>query len=367
MCEVKADTIIIEDGSLVLKNIINPRRATFNVVCEDGEIKGEVLCGRGNFKKPSWNRNFWKRSCRGQGTEAPTEPPTVPPTEFAPLSNSITPGLQTCSEAENFPELTSLSSEEKIVGGVEAGDNAWPWIAHLSLQDEENDAWWYSCGGSVIANRWVMSAAHCCEGIQTIYARFGDLHRWGWDSNEYELQATAWFNHPEYGSRAADGDSQNNDVCLIKFNNDIIASDPDNQVRPVCLPKADKEHGAGCWVAGWGTTSSGGSSSATLLSVGVNILSAEYCVANSYFSSLQADDICASKPDIDGDGKTDPGSDACQGDSGGPLVCPVDGKATLMGVVSRGQGCAWEGWPGLYTSAFTTDSWVRQTVAANGL
>ena len=82
---------------------------------------------------------------------------------------------------------------------------------------------------------------------------------------------------------------------------------------------------------------------------------------------LAEDDICAAKPDLDGDGKTDEGSDACQGDSGGPLICPVDGKATLVGVVSRGYGCAWKGYPGLYTSLTSTYDWVRNKILSEGL
>ena len=81
-------------------------------------------------------------------------------------------------------------------------------------------------------------------------------------------------------------------------------------------------------------------------------------------SPLKPDDICAGKPDLDGNGLTDGGIDSCQGDSGGPLVCDVNGAATLVGVVSRGVGCGDEGFPGLYT-AVHTDNWIAETIAAN--
>ena len=83
-------------------------------------------------------------------------------------------------------------------------------------------------------------------------------------------------------------------------------------------------------------------------------------------NSLLPDDICASKPDLDGDGFVDAGSDACHGDSGGPLICPVDGKATIVGVVSRGYGCAWKGYPGIYTSAFQLRFWIRKFIERYG-
>ena len=42
------------------------------------------------------------------------------------------------------------------------------------------------------------------------------------------------------------------------------------------------------------------------------------------------------------------GQDTCQGDSGGPLWVEEDGKAVLVGLVSRGRGCAKQNYPGIY-------------------
>jgi secreted trypsin-like serine protease len=117
-------------------------------------------------------------------------------------------------------------------------------------------------------------------------------------------------------------------------------------------------------VAGWGTLASNGNSPDLLQSVGVNIMDHAYCQANSNNGPLMPDDICAGAPDNDGNNLTDGGIDSCQGDSGGPLICDVNGAATLVGVVSRGVGCADEGFPGLYT-AVHTDDWIATTIANN--
>ena len=94
-------------------------------------------------------------------------------------------------------------------------------------------------------------------------------------------------------------------------------------------------------------------------------MSQDYCKAKSNISFLVADDICAGIPDLNDDGSTDGGKDSCQGDSGGPLICPINGRATLSGVVSRGTGCAWQGFPGIYSSVFVAKSWIQETIANN--
>lgn len=73
-------------------------------------------------------------------------------------------------------------------------------------------------------------------------------------------------------------------------------------------------------------------------------------------------EFCAGIPDLDGNGKVDGGIDACSGDSGGPLVCDVNGEATLIGIVSRGTGCALEDHPGLYTTVTDYVDWAKEMI-----
>ena len=67
-------------------------------------------------------------------------------------------------------------------------------------------------------------------------------------------------------------------------------------------------------------------------------------------------------PDFNEDGTTDGGKDACQGDSGGPLVCAEDGKPVLYGVVSWGNGCAGEDFPGLYADVNAFKGWILENM-----
>jgi len=232
-------------------------------------------------------------------------------------------------------------------------------MARLFLKENIGDNSGWACGGSIINNNWIVTAAHCCEGIAEVDATMNDASKGTFEPDEFTLTSTQLFNHPLYND-FADGNGSNMDLCLIKFSGSLIQSG----TAAACLSTAMPAHGKACWVAGWGTLSSGGSSPDLLQSVGVNIMDHDYCLANSNNSPPMPDDICAGMPDIDGDGTTDGGVDSCQGDSGGPLICDVNGEATLVGVVSRGIGCADVGHPGIYT-AVHTDNWIATTIANN--
>lgn len=96
-----------------------------------------------------------------------------------------------------------------------------------------------------------------------------------------------------------------------------------------------------------------------LKSAGVNIMSPDYTEQFASVGRGQADEFFAGRPDCDGNGHTDSGTDSCQNDSGGPLVCAVDGKAVITGIVSRGHECARESFPGIYGEVFDYLSWIN--------
>ena len=57
--------------------------------------------------------------------------------------------------------VSNRSKQERIVGGTEAKQNEFPWQAWLLIS--LGNGRFYSCGGSLISNQWILTAAHCVD------------------------------------------------------------------------------------------------------------------------------------------------------------------------------------------------------------
>lgn len=75
------------------------------------------------------------------------------PTTSAP---SLPPRLLTPVEGCGF----SNASHNRVVGGVDAQKNAWPWMTLLGYENTLGEIGW-KCGGTLITKRHVLTAAHC--------------------------------------------------------------------------------------------------------------------------------------------------------------------------------------------------------------
>ena len=57
-----------------------------------------------------------------------------------------------------------IATSSRVVNGNEATPNSWPWQISLRYRDwPKNGSYGHVCGGSLIENDWVLTAAHCVE------------------------------------------------------------------------------------------------------------------------------------------------------------------------------------------------------------
>lgn len=235
----------------------------------------------------------------------------------------------------------------RIVGGETTEVNEYPWQVALVNQGGSN-VW---CGGSLINDRWVLTAAHCtAEGVQQIL--LGNHLQSTTDSAEKRINVKKVVDHPNYNSKTLD-----NDFSLLELSTPVDLESVAPSIRPVCLPSAgnpSQYEDVSSIVSGWGTTSSGGDQPNALRDVTVTTMNNSAC--NGFYGSGTITNamICAA----------DTEKDSCQGDSGGPLVRNVGGYFNQIGVVSWGYGCANAQYPGVYSRVTNAIDWITTTSAS---
>ncbi|XP_012283094.1 trypsin-1 [Orussus abietinus] len=234
--------------------------------------------------------------------------------------------------------MSPLSPGGRIVGGTETTIEDVPYQVVLQVNGI------YLCGGTIISDQWILSAAHCMGySTKLLQVRAGSVHEQSGGSLHGVEEVIV---HEEYLMNAYS--VPENDVALLRLK-EPLALDSTRQTIPLYEKDEEAKVGAYSTITGWGAITQGGPTSSVLQTVQVPIISKEKCnEAYRTFGGLPAGQICAAYPEG--------GKDSCQGDSGGPLA--INGR--LAGVVSWGNGCARPGWPGVYTEVASYRDWIHQ-------
>ncbi|MEV3938550.1 serine protease [Glycomyces sp. NPDC049804] len=232
--------------------------------------------------------------------------------------------------------------ETMIIGGGDVTDGQYPWLVGLGSPGEGTPYERQFCGGSVIAEDVVLTAAHCVEESVAedlvVFSGAIDL-----ESEDVVETAVADLHVAEdYNDPIA----MSNDWALLKLAEPL-------DVEPIALATEPEEYDL-LETAGWGDTGEGFPTTAQW--VEVPFVSDADCEA-AYPDEVDAQTmLCAG--DLENGGV-----DSCQGDSGGPIMTPAGEEQVLVGIVSWGYGCAEAGNPGVYGEVADFNDAIEEVLA----
>jgi trypsin len=228
--------------------------------------------------------------------------------------------------------------EAKVIGGQPAEEGQYPWLVSLAYS-ADGAAF---CGGSVIAEDIILTAAHCVEEIASpddllVYSGSVDLE----SADIVETAVSDIHIAHDYNEPIP----MANDWALLLLDEAIDAEPIDVGTEPEEFDVLE--------TAGWGETGSGYPTVAQW--VEVPFVSDDDCEA-AYPGEIDAQTmLCAG--DLENGGV-----DSCQGDSGGPIMAPTDEGLILVGIVSWGDGCAEAGNPGVYAEVADFNSAIDDVI-----
>ncbi|ENL3532990.1 trypsin-like serine protease [Vibrio cholerae] len=239
---------------------------------------------------------------------------------------------------------TESGVSSRIIGGEQAPVGAWPYMVALTTRDKSM-AW---CGGSLLSERYVLTAAHCVDkkdpSTMDVIVGAYDMDN---ISAAERIRVKQIYVHQDYAYA-----SGGNDIAVLE-----LESAPRLTQFTSIATAADFNrinNGDLLTVIGFGTRKeeNGVKSDAPtkLHQVDVPFVQIEECRTKGGSYARQGDGVfCAGTA----------GKDSCSGDSGGPIFFRTNHGLTQMGVVSWGDGCGRSDKPGVYTKLSAFDTWLN--------
>jgi secreted trypsin-like serine protease len=268
----------------------------------------------------------------------PTVTPNVRGLPYKDLMESYEPSVR-IPGTKLVKDCGPVKPQSRIVGGEEAVPHSLPWMVGLFIDEE------YFCGGSIIDEEWVLTAAHCLHEAKKVEVVAGAQNIRKQESTQVSMFSEELYPHEHYSQTLL-----RNDVALIHLPQPLQWTDA---IAPICLPaRSDPNLEAGTIVtpSGWGKDSDDSwFISDNLREVTVPVISNEDCKA--IYSIIYDGSICIDSSN---------GRGTCSGDSGGPMNYVQDGRTYTRGVVSFGSSAGCEsGYPDAFTRVSYFLDWIE--------
>lgn len=238
----------------------------------------------------------------------------------------------------------------RIVGGESASLHEWPWMALVLLPGG-------FCGGALINDRFVLTAAHCIDStvlpddaLPAVVLGEHQRSVLGETPFTQVVQTTRVIPHEDYDGS---GETKNNDIGLLELATPVNLARTPN-IAPVCPPSANSTDTASrVTTIGWGFTNAAGEQADVLQMVELLPVPLDECRQQYEEGVITENMFCAA----------DNNKDSCFDDSGGPLMAEVDGHWEIVGIVSFGPTvCAQSDVSGVYTRVDNYLLWISSKI-----
>ncbi|XP_012221794.1 serine protease gd-like isoform X2 [Linepithema humile] len=265
------------------------------------------------------------------------KPTTIHPITTIDLSEGINNNMFLNSAQQNANNVCGVSTHTNDINlliskGVETSPGQWPWLVAIFIVKLEFK---FQCAGSLVTNKHIITAAHCCKIDQTnhnvppsvLYVSLGRyrLREW-YEPGSVNREIVSYTIHPDY-THMGNGDS---DLAILVLRTPVQFSPT---IKPVCMwfgqTNLQSVVNKSGYVIGWGRDEFGNPYLAEPRMTRVPIVSQEECLwSDMRFAGFTSNrTFCAGLRD---------GSGPCNGDSGSGLVLhDATGRYQLRGIVSR--------------------------------